>query len=201
MLFGGYSLPASADADPFLGTIQAFGTNFCPRGWAKTDGQLLPIASNTALFSLLGTIYGGDGRSTFALPDLRGRMNMHEGRGPGLTAHAIGARGGQEYVTSTIANLANHTHTLGVDLTSYARASKDAPSTNTPGTGYVATHDSTNLFATASSPLVAMGPDSVDFTINAQAGTTGGGQPMFNVSPVLGMMTCIATVGIYPTRN
>ncbi len=201
MLSGGVSAPASADVDPFIGTIQAFGTNFCPRGWAPANGQLIPIASNTTLFSLLGTIYGGDGRTTFALPDLRSRMNMHSGRGPGLTTRVIGNRGGIEYVTPNVSTLANHTHTLGVDLSSYARASKDSPNTNTPGGGYVATHDSVNLFATGSDPLVAMGNNSADFTISAQAGVSGGNQSVYNVQPVLGMITCIATQGVYPPRS
>ena len=201
MLSGGVSAPAVADVTPYIGTIQAFGTNFCPRGWAPTNGQLLAISSHTALFSLLGTIYGGDGRTTFALPDLRSRMNMHEGRGPGLTERRLGSRGGIEQVTANVSTLANHTHTLGVDLSSYARASKDNPSASTPNGGYVATHDSVNLFATASDPLVAMGSNSADFTISATAGATGGNLSVYNVQPVLGMITCIALEGTYPSRS
>lgn len=83
-------------SDPLLGEIRMFGGNFPPRGWALCDGQLLPIANNSALFSILGTIYGGDGRTTFALPDLRGRFPMHPGRGPGLSSRSIGDRGGSE---------------------------------------------------------------------------------------------------------
>ena len=86
--------------EPFIGEIMQFGADFCPRGWAKTEGQLLPIAQNSALFSLLGTIYGGDGRNTFALPDFRGRVAIAPGTGPGLSAYRLGERGGREYNTS-----------------------------------------------------------------------------------------------------
>ena len=98
------SAPAQA-RQPFLGEIMQFGGNFCPRGWARTDGKLLPIRSNTALFSILGTTYGGDGRTTFGLPDFRGRVAMGPGRGPGLTEYRLGQRGGQERVTSVIARV------------------------------------------------------------------------------------------------
>ncbi len=94
------STPAHAGTDAFLGEIAQFGFNFCPRGWAATNGQLLAISQNTALFSLLGTMYGGDGRTTFGLPDLRGRVVVGPGRGPGLDNYRLGARGGQEQVTS-----------------------------------------------------------------------------------------------------
>lgn len=96
--------------DPFLGEITIFAGNFAPRGWALCDGQLLPIASNTALFSILGTVYGGDGRTTFALPDLRGRFPMHPGNGPGLSSRRLGQRGGSEYHTMTINEMPNHGH-------------------------------------------------------------------------------------------
>lgn len=201
MLSGGVGAPASADVDPFIGTIQAFGTNFCPRGWAEANGQTLPITSNTALFSLYGTTYGGDGRTDFALPDLRGRMNMHAGRGPGLTLRVIGQKGGPEQVTANIQTLAYHTHILAGSVSAYARASKDSPSEVSPNGGYVATHDSTNLFASGSSPLVPMGSNSAIFTTSAQAGAAGGNQPEFNIKPVLGMITCVATEGVYPSRS
>lgn len=98
--------------DPFLGEISWFAGNFAPRGWAFCNGQLLSIAQNTALFSLLGTIYGGDGRTTFALPDMRGRSPMHFGTGPGLSARQIGERGGTEANTLSVGNLPAHTHTI-----------------------------------------------------------------------------------------
>ena len=96
--------------DPFLAEIVMFGGNFNPRGWAFCDGQLLPIAQNQALFSLLGTIYGGDGRTTFALPGLRGRTPIHAGRGPGLTDRRLGSRGGSETVTLNTTQIPSHNH-------------------------------------------------------------------------------------------
>ncbi|MCB0630228.1 MAG: phage tail protein, partial [Lewinella sp.] len=98
--------------EPFLGQIQPFGFNFPPRGWAFCDGQLLAISSNTALFSLLGTMYGGDGRTTFALPDLRGRSIVHIGTGPGLSHITQGEKGGRENVTLTTANMPSHNHAV-----------------------------------------------------------------------------------------
>ena len=100
--------------EPFIGQIQAFGFNFPPQGWATCDGQLLPISSNSALFSLLGTIYGGDGRTTFALPDLRSRSIVHNGTGPGLDTISMGERAGFYQHTLTIAQMPNHTHNIGV---------------------------------------------------------------------------------------
>ena len=99
-------------SDPFLAEIVMFGGNFAPRGWAFCDGQLLAISSNTALFSLLGTTYGGDGRTTFGLPELRGRFAMHPGNGPGLSSRKLGQKGGSERVTLAITNLPSHTHQL-----------------------------------------------------------------------------------------
>ena len=99
-------------SEPFVAEIRIVGFNFAPRGWAFCDGQLLPISQNTALFSLIGTTYGGDGRTTTALPNLKGRLPMHPGRGPGLTARRLGQRGGTEMVTLSEAQMPNHTHTL-----------------------------------------------------------------------------------------
>ena len=98
-------------ADPFLGEIRVTGFNFAPRGWALCDGQLLPINQNTALFALLGTQFGGNGQTTFALPDLRGRVPIHQGQGPGLTPRTIGETGGAESATLNVAQLPPHTHT------------------------------------------------------------------------------------------
>jgi microcystin-dependent protein len=108
-LIAGLSSTASAQ-ERYIGEIFMMGSNFCPRGSANADGQLLPIAQNTALFSLFGTFYGGDGRTTFALPDLRGRSPIHAGQGPGLNNYQQGQKGGRETVTLTVAQLPNHTH-------------------------------------------------------------------------------------------
>ena len=99
-------------ADPFLGEIRMFGGNFAPRGWAFCNGQILPISQNTALFALLGTTYGGDGQTTFALPDLQGAAPLHAGEGPGLSSRPLGERGGQQAVSLTTANLPAHTHAV-----------------------------------------------------------------------------------------
>ena len=104
--------PASAQLEPFIGQVSLFGFNFCPRGWAAADGQLLDIASNSALFSLFGTIYGGDGRTTFALPDLRGRAPVHVGQGPGLSNYIEGQKGGVETVTLVSNEMPVHNHAL-----------------------------------------------------------------------------------------
>ena len=105
-------------SEPFIGEIRIFGFNFAPRGWALCDGQLLPISQNSALFSLLGTIYGGDGRTTFALPDLRGRAALHEGTGPGLSPRQLGQRSGSETNTLTVNQLPPHTHQARADTQS-----------------------------------------------------------------------------------
>ena len=102
-------------SEPFLGEITMFGGNFAPRGYAFCDGQLLQIAQNSALFSLLGTMYGGDGRTTFGLPDLRGRLALHKGQGPGLTNRVQGQRSGVEDVTLTINQMPNHSHTMNAE--------------------------------------------------------------------------------------
>ena len=99
-------------SDPFIGEISLFASNFAPRGWALCDGQLLPISTNTALFALLGTTYGGDGRTTFGLPDLRGRLPVHAGTGPGLTQRRLGERSGVEQVTLSTTELPSHGHAV-----------------------------------------------------------------------------------------
>src|SRR3954465_13916452 len=114
-------------ATPFIGQISLFGGNFAPRGWAFCKGQLLAISQNTALFSILGTTYGGNGQTTFALPDLRGRVPIHFGQGPGLSSYALGETGGAETTTLTVNELPAHTHAVS------PRASNNAQTTNRPG--------------------------------------------------------------------
>src|SRR3954449_6617686 len=114
-------------ATPFIGQISLFGGNFAPRGWAFCNGQLLAVSQNTALFSILGTTYGGNGETTFALPDLRGRVPLHPGQGPGLSPYVLGENGGQENVTLNVTQLPAHTHAVS------PRASNNAQTTNRPG--------------------------------------------------------------------
>lgn len=201
MAIGSAPTLATADTNPFLGTIQAFGTNFCPRGWARADGGLLPIATNTALFSLLGTTYGGDGRTTFGLPDLTGRADMGEGNGPGLTSRRQGEKGGNANVTETISTMASHTHAVQGSITANIDASRVGPDTGSPADAYVPTFAAPNaIYATASDPLVEMGANSVAFTNEVTLQNTGGGQPVNNMQPYLAMTVCVAVQGTYPNR-
>lgn len=170
--------------EPFIAQIMLFGGNFAPRGWAFCDGQLLPIAQYSALFSILGTTYGGDGRTTFALPDLRGRVPCHAGTGPGLTPRQIGQRFGEEHVTLTAANLPPHSHSL------------NAASTGTPGAraqngGSLGPAD---IYVPGSeTPNVAMNPASI--------GSTGSGNSHDNMQPTLCINYIIALEGIFPSRS
>lgn len=171
--------------DPYLGQIQAFGFNFAPRGWAFCRGQLLPINQNQALFSLLGTMYGGDGRTTFALPDLQGRAIVGFGQGPGLSALNQGAKGGTETVTLQVANLPAHNHQI--TATDSDANSDEASNGARLGTTGV------SIYASGGSASVTLAPDSTT--------PTGGSQPFQNRSPFLGTNYCIAVTGIFPSRN
>jgi len=192
--------------DPFLGQIVLFGGNFAPRGWALCEGQLLPISQNTALFSILGTIYGGDGRTTFALPDLRGRAAISSGRGPGLSDHRLGSRSGQEVVTLNTTNLPNHTHlasftqTSGVSTTPVVadEANADDPTNNKLAIPDIAGSNRVYSNATADANL-ADGTATV--TGNVQVLPTGGQQPFNNMQPYLTTNYIIALVGVFPSRN
>ncbi|MCC6536130.1 MAG: phage tail protein [Bryobacterales bacterium] len=166
--------------DPFIGQLMCVGFSYAPTGWAICQGQLLPIAQNEALFSLLGNTYGGDGQTTFGLPDLRGRMPVGMGAAPGLSAYNLGQAAGAETVTLTAANLPAHTH----PLLATSADQNDA----TPANSYYAAG---GAFQTAANA-----------TMNAQmmAGV-GGSQPHENRQPVLGINWIIALEGIYPTRS
>jgi microcystin-dependent protein len=170
-------------SEPFIGQITIFAGNFAPRGWAFCHGQLLPIAQNTALFSLLGTIYGGDGRTTFALPDLRGRAPIHFGQGPGLSNYNLGELGGVESVTLLAAQMPVHTHTL---------VGANVPANNTAPGGQLMAETREDAYAGAAQP-VAMDPSAV--------GAAGGSQPHENRPPYLAINYIIALVGIYPSRG
>jgi microcystin-dependent protein len=171
--------------DPFVAEIRIFPFSFAPTGWAFCDGQLLPISQNTALFSLLGTTYGGDGKSTFALPDMQGNAPMHPGQGPGLSLHDLGERGGAESVTLLQQELPAHGHTLRADLL-------DQADTNVPGPqAALAQSAGGTLYQTTGNTqldISAMGP-------------TGGGQPHNNLQPYLTLNFCIALQGVFPPRG
>lgn len=172
--------------EPFLGQLMLFGGNFAPRGWALCDGQLLPISSNSALFSILGTTYGGDGRTTFALPDLRGRAPIHQGHGPGLSDYRLGLKTGQENVTLTVANLPNHNHSVTIQT-----GDLDPGTSSSPTSGMVPAEASEDIYGLGTNPV-----SSVTMT-----DSQGGSQSFSNVQPVLALNWCIALVGIYPSRG
>ncbi len=168
-------------SEPFIGQIQTFGFNFAPRGWALCDGQLLPIPQFSALFSLLGTTYGGDGRTTFGLPDLRGRVALHQGQGAGLSDRRLGQKGGTEDVTLAASQLPGHSHPLNA-------VAAEATSFKPAG----------NLLAAE----VIYGPGPSDTMLAADAiGDTGGDQPHNNMQPYLVINWCIALTGVFPSRN
>ena len=170
-------------SEPFIGQITIFGYNFPPRNWAFCDGQLLPIAQNTALFSLIGTTYGGDGRTNFALPDLRGRVPMHPGNGPGLTRRTLGEKGGAQTITLTLAQMPAHTHQA---MGSSTENDQETPEDNSWGVNELGDQyrDSANT--------------TMDTNMLKSAGS---GQPHTNMQPYLGLYFSIALNGIYPSRG
>jgi microcystin-dependent protein len=176
---------------PILGQIQAFGFNFAPRGWAACDGQLLPINQNQALFSLLGTIYGGDGITTFALPDLRGRSPMHIGHGPGLSSRSIGQRSGQEQVTLNILEIPSHNHVASGTV----KANNQPGDEDSPEDNFSAAHAGDENYSAAANATMAAGGLAVT------VGNNGGNQPHTNLQPYLVINWCIALQGIFPSRN
>jgi microcystin-dependent protein len=171
-------------SEPFLGEIRIVGFNFAPKGWAFCDGQLLPISQNTALFSLLGTTYGGDGRSTFALPNLQGRAAMHPGRGPGLTSRRLGEQGGVETVTLTQAQMPRHSH-------SFQFQDGDADQADPAGNA---------LAITDGLPMYTNPGNTVNMASSALP-NQGGSQPHNNMQPYLTMNFVIALIGLYPLRS
>ncbi len=178
-------------SDPFIAEIIMFGGNFAPRGWAFCDGQLLSISSNSALFSILGTTYGGDGRTTFGLPDLRGRVAMHPGSGPGLTQRRLGEKSGVETVTLNTNQIPSHNHT----------ATGTGQGTDIQGDdgftgGKTWAHVGANLYKDAT-PDVTMHAGNVTVT-NANAG---GNQSHTNIQPYLCVNFIIALQGVFPSRN
>lgn len=173
-------------SEPFVGEIRMFAGNFAPRGWAFCDGQLLAVSQNDALFSLLGTIYGGDGRTTFGLPEMRGRLPVHAGSGPGLSPRRLGARGGAETVTLTANNMPTHTHTV--------RAS-DSNGTETAPTNHYFSRDDEKVYHAP--PLSS----SVTQLTNTAISSVGGSQSHSNLMPALCVNFIIALFGIYPSRQ
>jgi len=165
----------------FIGEIIMFGGNFAPRFWAFCNGQLLAIAQNQALFSILGTTYGGDGRTTFGLPDLRGRAAMHTGQGPGLTSRQLGQRGGTEANTLTVSQIPSHTHQLNA---------KEEGNSDNPSGGFIA-GSGANSFGTSADAVMAA---------NAVQ-PVGNNAPINNMQPYECVSYIICLQGIFPSRN
>jgi microcystin-dependent protein len=173
--------------DPFVAEIRIFPFNFPPKGWAFCDGQLLPISQNTALFSLLGTTYGGDGKSNFALPDVQGCAPMHPGQGPGLSLHDLGETGGSDTVTLLESEMPVHSHPL---FASGATGTRLTPIGNSISR------------VTGSTPyLPSSPPPSLVNLADAAAIPAGGSQPHNNLMPYLTLNFCIAMQGVYPPRT
>ncbi|MEP1490140.1 MAG: tail fiber protein [Algibacter sp.] len=182
--------------DPFIAQIVMFGGNFAPRGWAKCEGQLLPISQNSALFSLLGTMYGGDGRTTFGLPDLRGRTPVGPGRGPGLSDYRQGPGGGHEQVYLNLTNLPSHTHAAAGTMKATFTPPTGGGSSSNPNGANLSGFAGTNIYS-SNATNVNMAANNVAVTI----GNTGGGIPFSVVQPWCSVQFIIALVGVFPSRN
>ena len=178
---------ATCSIDPMLGSICIVAYNFCPHGYADAAGQLLSIAQNTALFSLLGTQFGGDGRTTFALPDLRGRAPVGVGQGPGLSSIVEGQQAGSESVTLTTSQMPAHSHTAML------KASSGNGNTDSPINAVPAKLPRSNIYSSGTADS-AMASGTVTLT------SVGGGSPVSVRDPYLGLRYCIALQGIYPSR-
>jgi microcystin-dependent protein len=173
-------------ADPFVAEVRIYPFNFAPSGWAFCDGQLLPLSQNTALFSLLGTTYGGDGKSTFALPDLQGSAPMHPGQGPGLSLHDLGEASGSEAVNLLESEIPSHNHLVGAQTVPLGSVVTPAGNTLTrPASG--------NLYDLADPAPVAMAPEAIT--------PAGGDAPHNNMMPYLTLSFCIALQGVFPPRS
>jgi microcystin-dependent protein len=171
-------------SNPFVGEIRMFAGNFAPRGYAFCNGQLLPISQNTALFSLLGTFYGGNGVTNFALPNLQDRFPMHWGQGPGLTSRSLGETSGAATITLLESQIPAHTHV--------PQASTSAATSNTP--------TAASVLATPTAPAYGPAQDLLPLA-NEALSPAGGGQPHENRQPFLALSFVIALQGIYPSRN
>jgi microcystin-dependent protein len=172
--------------DPFVAEIRIFPFNFAPKGWAFCDGQILPLSQNTALFSLLGTTYGGDGKSNFALPNMQGNAPMHPGQGPGLSLHDLGETGGSETVSLLESEIPSHPHTFRVDAAD--PADQPAPSP-------------VRAFARSSNGFAWNATFTVSPMSDNSLAPAGGDQPHNNMQPYLTLNFCIALQGVFPPRT
>lgn len=173
-------------SEPFLAEVRMVGFNFAPIGWAFCDGQILPINQNQSLYSLLGTTYGGDGRISFALPDLRGRTPIHVGRSDGGADHGLGQKSGEETHTLSVNEMPQHDHPLhGIDEPASGRTDQPA--------GTFLSKAASDLYSTEASNLLSLGSGTI--------ANAGGGQAHENMQPFLAVNFCIALTGLFPSRN
>lgn len=191
--------------EEYMGTVQAFAFGFAPRGWATCNGQLLPISQNSALFSLIGTTYGGDGRTTFGLPDLRGHALISQGASPGFSNRLLGQKGGTETNTLNSAQLASHTHATvfnGQDVNAFVGVPvvESPASTDVPSAANVIAQST--IFATSNpAKEVNLAPFNAPIVGTSTSNTTGDGAAINNMQPFLTLNYCICLDGPYPPRN
>jgi microcystin-dependent protein len=176
-------------SNPYLGEIRIFGFNFAPLGWATCDGQLLPISQNTALFSLLGTFYGGNGTTTFALPNFQGITGVNQGQGSGLSPYSVGEQTGTTTVTLVQNNLPLHNHTINTQDAGVSSQGLHAPT----NTAFLGNSDPDRLYNQTATPTLSMAPQAI--------GSSGQGQPHDNMQPYEVLLYCIALRGVYPPRS
>jgi microcystin-dependent protein len=175
--------------NPYLGEIRIFGFNFAPIQWATCDGQLLSISQNTALFSLLGTNYGGNGTSTFGLPNFQGNTGVHQGQGNGLSQYFVGQQSGTTTVTLNQTNLPQHNHVINTQSAGSSGQNLHAPT----NAAFLGDSDPDQLFNRTATPTLAMAPQAI--------GPSGQGQPHDNMQPYEVLLFCIALAGVYPPRS
>jgi microcystin-dependent protein len=189
-------LPARAQGStPFVGQLMYEPFNFAPKGWAFCDGQVLAISTNTALFSLLGTFYGGDGKANFALPDMRGRVPLMQGQGAGLSNYALGQSGGTETVTLLTSNLPAHSHSMS--LNSGTVSASSAVANSAVPTGHALANTGHNPAYASTAPDVNL----ASVTLTGSTGLTGGSTPFAVRTPYLVVSCAIALQGVFPPRN
>lgn len=177
-------------SNPFLGQVVIFAGTFAPKGWAFCNGQMLSISQNTALFSLLGTTYGGDGRTTFGLPDLRGRVAVSQGQGPGLSNYTLGEQTGAETVTLGVAQMPSHNHNV--------LANPGTPNQGAPTGNFLA---QTVVNRTGGETYTNTAPAGASFMASSMIQSNGGSQPHNNIQPTLALNYIIALQGIFPSRD
>ncbi len=188
----------------FIGEIRMFGGNFSPKSWSFCQGQILPISSNTALFSILGTTYGGNGTTTFGLPNLMGRAAVGQGRGPGLSDYALGEVGGQTNVTLNLATMPAHNHIVSGSVTATAPALASSSDATTPEVGdkqFPATTTSAELYSATADDVMGAYQTQVSFPSGLTVSSVGASIPFSTLDPTLAVYYIICMFGVFPSRN